>query len=91
MSDAVVDNVERSRFELTEQGLTAFADYVRTGDRLVIPHVESPVSLRGKGTAGRLMAGMLAIVRERGEQVVPVCPYAVAYIRRNPEYQDLVA
>jgi hypothetical protein len=87
----VVDNPERSRFELEEQGLIAFADYRLRGDRLVIPHVEAPPALRGTGAAGRLMTGVLGIVRDRGLKVVPTCPYAAAFIRRHPEYQDLVA
>lgn len=87
----VIDNQAQSRFELQEQGLTAFADYRRRGDALVIPHVEAPVALRGTGAAGRLMEGMLTIVRERGEKVVPLCPYADAYIRRHKEWADLVA
>jgi predicted GNAT family acetyltransferase len=90
MSSAVVDNPERRRFELTEQGLTAFADYQLHGDVVVIPHVESPVLLRGQGTAGRLMAGALDLIRARGQKVKPVCPYAVAFIQRHPEYGDLV-
>jgi len=87
----VVDNPDRHRFELIEDGQTAFADYRRSGDQLILPHVEAPPALRGKGTAGRLMAGVLELARARGLKVVPVCPYAVAYIRRNPQYQDLLA
>ena len=87
----VVDNAARSRFELEEQGLTAFADYHLRGDHLVIPHVEAPPALRGTGAAGRLMTGVLDIIRERGLKVVPRCPYAAAFIQRHPEYQDLVA
>jgi predicted GNAT family acetyltransferase len=91
MSGQVVDNSALSRFELTEQGLTAFADYRMHGDRVVIPHVEAPVPLRGQGTAGRLMTGLLEIIRARGQKVVPVCPYAVAFLKRHPEYADLEA
>ncbi len=87
----VLDNVERSRFELEEQGLVAFADYRLHGDRVVIPHVEAPVALRGTGAAGRLMTGVLEMIRERGQTVTPVCPYAAAFIQRHPEYKDLVA
>jgi len=47
------DNVERQRFELTEDELTAFADYRRNGSELALLHVEAPFPLRGKGTAGR--------------------------------------
>lgn len=87
----VRDNAAASRFELEEQGLTAVADYIRRDDLLLITHVESPTALRGKGAAGRLMQGMLDQVRERGQKVRPICSYAVAYIRRNPQYEDLLA
>lgn len=87
----VVDNAARQRFELEEQGLTAFADYRRQDGVLVLPHVEAPPELRGAGTAGRLMEGLLTLVRARGEKVRPVCGYAVAYLRRHKDWQDLVA
>lgn len=88
---AVRDNPAKSRFELEEEGLVAFADYRRRDDVLTIPHVEAPMALRGKGTAGRLMEGLLAYVRANGLRVRPTCPYAVAYIAKHKDYQDLVA
>jgi predicted GNAT family acetyltransferase len=91
MSQGVSDNISRSRFELVEQGQVAFADYVLRDGVLVIPHVEAPVPLRGTGAAGRLMTGVLELIRERGLKVVPVCSYAAAFIRRHPEHQDLLA
>ena len=87
----VTDNPARSRFELVEQGLTAFADYRRQGGRLIIPHVESPPELRGKGTAGRLIMGVLEQARAEGLKVVPLCGYAAAFIRRHKEFHDLLA
>lgn len=87
----VIDNEARSRFELEERGQIAFADYRRRGDTLVVPHVEAPMALRGTGAAGRLMEGMLAMMRARGEKIVPLCPYADAYIRRHTAWADLVA
>ena len=91
MAQSIVDNIEQRRFELTENGLTAFADYRREPGRLLIPHVEAPVPMRGTGAAGRLMTGILELVRAEGLKVVPRCPYAAAFIKRNPQYQDLVA
>jgi uncharacterized protein len=89
--NGVVDNANRSRFELEEAGLVAFANYQRRGSVLVIPHVEAPPALRGTGAAGRLMAGLLALVRERGEKIVPTCSYAAAYMRQHKDQQDLLA
>lgn len=87
----VTDNPAERRFELVEQGLTAFADYRLHGKELILPHVEAPPELRGTGAAGRLMEGVLTIARERELKVVPTCSYAVAYFRRHAEWQDLLA
>ena len=86
----VTDNAARHRFELAEDGGVSFADYRREPGRLVIPHVEAPVALRGTGAAGRLMEGVLAMARGEGLKVVPLCGYAAAYIRRHKEHQDLL-
>ncbi len=91
MANEVIDNSERNRFELSEAGQTAFADYRRDAGRLVIPHVEAPPGLRGTGAAGRLMEGVLASARADGLKVVPLCGYAAAYIRRHKQHQDLLA
>lgn len=87
----VTDNTGESRFELVENGLLAFADYVRRDGQLILPHVEAEPQLRGTGAAGRLMEGVLAIARREGLKVVPVCGYAKAYIRRHKEHQELLA
>lgn len=89
--NGVTDNAAMRRFELVEDGLTAFADYRRHDGIVVLPHVEAPPPLRGTGAAGRLMAGLLARVRAEGLKVSPACPYAAAFIRRHPEFADMVA
>jgi predicted GNAT family acetyltransferase len=90
MANDVVDNPERQRFELIEDGLTAFANYRRSGANLLIPHVESPPSLRGKGTAGRLMEGVVALARANGDTITPLCSYARTWFLRHPEHGDLL-
>jgi uncharacterized protein len=87
----VIDNAANSRFELEESGHVAFANYQRRNGVLVIPHVEAPPALRGTGAAQRLMEGVLALARERGEKVLPTCSYAAGYIRQHKEHQDLLA
>jgi len=88
--NVVTDNAELHRFELTENGLTAFATYRRHGEVTIIPHVEAPVPLRGKGTAGRLMEGIAALARKESFRIVPSCPYAAAWFRRHPEAGDVL-
>jgi len=86
----VTDNAARQRFELEIDGQIVFADYRRRGQVVVVPHVEAPVALRGTGASGQLMVGMLELLRQRGERIVPTCSYAAAWIRRHPEYHDLL-
>jgi len=33
---------------------------------------------------------MLEDVRQQGKTVIPICPYALNFIRRHPEYIELV-
>ena len=84
MSEASVKlNAAGDRYELEEEGKLAFADVQRQGDRLIIPHVEADPALRGKGTAGRLMEGIVAHARQEGLTLVPLCSYARAWLQRN--------
>jgi len=84
------DVPERQRFELREGGVTAFATYRREDGRLLIPHVESPLPLRGKGTAGRLMKAVAEYARSEHLAITPLCGYARAWFRRHPEYSDVL-
>ncbi|MCC7266919.1 MAG: N-acetyltransferase [Caulobacteraceae bacterium] len=85
------DNADLGRFELDEQGHTAFADYRRADGRLIIDYVESPPPLRGAGTAGRLMTAIAEEARLEGLKIVPICGYAAAWLRRSKDYRDLLA
>ena len=91
MPSTVTDNAAMSRYELAVEGGTAFANYRREGTTLVIPYVEAPVALRGKGVAGKLMEGVVAIARAEGWTIRPLCSYAAAWMRRHPEHHDLLA
>ncbi|HEY1752202.1 MAG TPA: GNAT family N-acetyltransferase [Caulobacteraceae bacterium] len=81
----VKDNPQKSRFEMVEDGQVVFADYRREGRRIFIDHVEAPIALRGAGAAGRFMEGLVAEARREGAMLVPICSYAVAWLRRHPE------
>ncbi|MFZ4607149.1 MAG: GNAT family N-acetyltransferase [Caulobacter sp.] len=87
----ITDNPAEGRFELVEQGLTAYADYRMTPERMIIDHVFSPPELRGAGTAGRLMQGVAAAARARSVKITPLCGYAAAWLKRHPDAADLLA
>ncbi len=87
----ISDNIEKNRFELNVDGQIVFANYRMDNDTLYINYVESPVSLRGSGAAGKLMDGIMKIAQEHSFKIVPICGYAVSWINRHKEYQSLLA
>lgn len=84
------DNKELSRFENHVGDAVVFANYRLEDGTLFINYVEAPPSLRGTGEAGKLMADVMGHARAQSYKVVPICSYAVSWIRRHPEYQDML-
>ena len=88
----VRDAPHAGRYELVrDQEVVGFASYRLMEGRLVVPHVEVDPSWEGHGYGGRLVQGMLDDVRRRDLKVTPLCGFAASWIRRHPEYRDLVA
>lgn len=91
MEQSVIDNIGAARFELVEQGHTAYADYKRDGAILHIKYVFAPDALRGTGAAGRLMEGVAASARAEKLKIIPICGYAASWLRKHKEHHDLMA
>jgi uncharacterized protein len=87
---AVRDNKAKSRFELDVEGGLAFANYNVTPEAVIITHTETPRALRGRGIASELVKGALELIRADGQKVVAGCGFVVDYLRKHPEYADLV-
>jgi predicted GNAT family acetyltransferase len=85
------DNREQSRFEAGSGAAMAVAAYRRQGRRITFTHTEVPPELRGQGVGEALAQAALEAARAEGLEVVPLCPFISAYIRRHPEFADLVA
>jgi predicted GNAT family acetyltransferase len=87
----VRDNPAMGRFEMTSGGATAFVEYRRTGDRIVLTHTEVPEAMSGQGVGSKLVAGVLDAIRAQRVAVVPECEFVANFIKRHPGYQSLVA
>jgi len=83
---------DERRYELWLEGERAgelvYRD--RGGNVLAFLHTEIYPGFEGHGLGAALVAGALDDARRRGLRVVPLCPFVDAYIKRHPEYTDLV-
>ncbi len=91
MDYTVRDNPAELRYEiLADDDLLGIIRYVKEPGTVVLVHTEIEPSLEGQGVGSRLVAGALADIRSRGLKLVPVCPFVLAYLKRHPEFDDLV-
>lgn len=91
MTGTVRDDPASQRYELEVEHGLAFIDYLRDGGKVIMTHAEVPPASRGGGVGSALVKGALALVRERGDKVVPLCPFVARYMQRHPETRDLLA
>ena len=69
----------------------AFSDVDPIGaGSILIKHTEVHPQFEGKGYGSTLIRGILDKARAEGKSVIPICPFAAAFVRRHAEYHDLV-
>src|SRR5690606_16642706 len=70
--------------------VVGFVAYERDGERWVLLHTVVLPEHEGKGIGSALARGVLDDLRSQQAPVLVRCPFLTAYIRRHPEYADLV-
>ena len=89
-AQSVRNNKEAGRFEIEVDGQLAVSSYRIRGNTIYFTHTEVPESLEGRGIGNILARVALDYARANRLRVVPRCKFIAAFIKRHPEYQDLV-
>lgn len=82
---------EAARFTTTVDGHVARVDYRLLAGSMEIRHTVVPAAIAGGGIASRLTRAAFDHARDQGLRVKPACAYAVDWVKRHPEYQQLLA
>ena len=91
MAIEIVDQPDRSRYEMAVDGELAGIATYRLGDgEITFIHTEVDRSFAGRGLGSRLAAHVLDDARARSLGVRPQCPFIRRYIGSHPGYQALV-
>jgi predicted GNAT family acetyltransferase len=83
-------NEGNQTFEVWIDGHLSKLDYLQEEKNFVITHVGVFPEHRGQGVAGKIVEAGLQYARENQLRVIPMCSYAAAYIRRNPQHRELL-
>ncbi len=87
----VIRNDDEHRYQLVlDDQVVGFADFRLRPGYLVFVHTETDPHFEGRGFGSALASGALDDVRARGEKIKVECPFIAAYIKRHPEYADLL-
>ena len=86
----IVNNKQANRFETRVENELAVLEYHSSSNVLILNHTEVPQHLEGKGVGSFLIKHVLDEARASQLNIVPMCPFVAAYIRRHQEYRDLV-
>jgi predicted GNAT family acetyltransferase len=85
----VVHDEPRRRFGVRVDGHECELDYRLADGVMTITHTGVPEAVGGRGIAGAMTHAALEHARAQGWKVVPACAYAVSYMKRHPEFDDL--
>ena len=88
----LADNAAMNRFELRDgDEVAAQSEYKLLKGAVMFTHTQVQPAYEGKGLGSKLAKFALDDVKARGLQVIPVCEFIAGYIRRHPDYLDLVS
>jgi predicted GNAT family acetyltransferase len=60
------------------------------GGRIFLDPTYTPTGFGGKGVGGRLLSAAKEYARSNHHSIVPVCPFAIEYFKKHPEYGEVV-
>ncbi len=88
---SVVHDSSAKKFLIVEDGREAHLVYREIGKGIWdLYHTYVPAEFRGKGIASHLAETALSEARKAGKKIIPNCSYVETYLKRHPEYSDLV-
>ena len=91
MPFSVTDNPDESRYDLHDgDRLIGVAAYRLSGETITFTHTQVDPEYEGQGAGSQLAREALDDSRARNLRVVVHCPFITAWIRRHPDYADLL-
>jgi uncharacterized protein len=87
----VTDNPAASQYELhVGDKLAGIIAYRLRDNQISLLHTEIEPAFQGAHLGGHLARSVLDDARQRGLTVLPFCPYVSSWIKRHPDYAELV-
>jgi predicted GNAT family acetyltransferase/uncharacterized Fe-S cluster protein YjdI len=86
----IYDNEDKKQYELKIDSRIAKIEYIKASGKIFLTHTEVPKELERRGLASRMVLFALEDIKENGLTLVPLCPFVAGYIKKHPEWRELV-
>ncbi len=86
MDSPIIHHPDQCRFEFTQNGATAYVEYMEESQSLTILHTLVPKPLEGQGIASRLVQTSFDYALRKGLRPKATCWYAKVWLQRHPGY-----
>jgi uncharacterized protein len=86
----VTNNEKQMQFEVHANGEVARLEYRFYKKDIALMHTVVPDRLSGRGIASILAQHALEWAKEHEKKVMVYCPFVAAYLKKHPEYNELV-
>ncbi len=90
MNYKLIDNTKKKQYEFQIDGFVAKIEYIKAQNNIYLTHTEVPTQIGGKGIGTELVKQVLDDVKQKDLVLIPLCPFVALYIKRNPEWRELV-
>jgi predicted GNAT family acetyltransferase len=87
----IFNNTERQQFQVPAGDEIASLEYRLYDGKIVLMHTEVPEKFSGHGIGSALAEYAFKYARANHLPVKVYCPFVQAWLKRHPEYNDLVA
>jgi predicted GNAT family acetyltransferase len=86
----VIHDKEKNRFYIVLDGGECRVDYTCKGDCMDVFETFVSREERGKGLATKMLKEVMEYAKRNNLKIKPTCPYIKVFLRRHPEYKELV-
>ncbi len=90
LSYPLVDNQEENQYEFHIDENIAKIEYIKAQNKIFLTHTEVPKELEGRGIGSLLIKKVFEDIQKQELTLVPLCPFVASYIKRHPEWKELV-
>jgi predicted GNAT family acetyltransferase len=86
----IINNTERSRFEIALDGEFAILDYRFYKNNIAFMHTAVPERMKGKGIGSKLVLAAIDFAVQQNKKIMLYCSFAAKFVKAHPEFYKYV-